>query len=129
MRKTQATLYKIGKIINLVLLGLYALSFLIALIVLIVRAVGGYDVISEISTMITMTIFAAFVIVLMILVGKFSEEALKAPVDALAPTILLMVFGVLSGNLLFTVGGVFGIIGAAQENNAKEKESDVEKVE
>ena len=42
----------------------------------------------------------------------------------LKPIIFLMVFGFLSGNWLYLVGGVFGIIGASQEANAKEEKKE-----
>ena len=122
MRNTQNTLYKIGRIINWVLLGIYGLTFVINLIILIVDAVNDYYWIDNLSSMITMIFLAAFIIVLVILDGKFGEEALKATPDNLTPIILLMVFGLLSGNVLFLVGGVFGIIGGSQEKNAQEQE-------
>ena len=118
MRNTQAILYKIGKIINFVLLGIYGLTFLINLILLIVDAVRDYYWLDNLGTMITMMVFIALVVVLIILCGKFEEDAKKAPVDALMPVILLMVFGLVSGNILYTVGGVFGIVAASQEKNA-----------
>lgn len=123
MRNVQKTLYKIGRIINWVLLGIYGLTFLINLIILIVDAVGGYYWVDNLASMITMVFLAAFIIVLVILDGRFGEEALTATPDNLTPIILLMVFGLISGNELFLVGGVFGIIGGSQEKNAKEQEA------
>ena len=120
MRNTQAILYKIGKIVSWVLLGIYALTFLINLILLIVDAVNDWYWLDNLSAMITMFIFAALVLVLIILVGKFEEDAKKAPVNALTPVILLMAFGLVSGNVLYLVGGVFGIVAASQEKNASE---------
>ena len=122
MRNTQATLYKIGRIINWVFLGLYCLGVFINIITLIVSAVNGWYIGDDISGIVTFTIFAALVLVLIILCGKFEEEAKKAPVNALAPVILLMVFGLVSGNVLYTVGGVFGIIAASQEKNGEKPE-------
>ena len=122
MRNTQAILYKIGKIINWVLLGLYCLGVFINIITLIVSAVNGWYIGDDISGIVTFTIFAALVLVLIILCGKFEEEAKKAPINALAPVILLMVFGLVSGNVLYTVGGVFGIIAASQEKNGEKPE-------
>ena len=118
MRNTQAILYKIGKIINFVLLGIFALTFLLNLIFLIVNAVNGWGWGGNLGAMIYMLFLAAFIIVLIILCGKFEEEAKKAPVDKLMPVILLMIFGFLSYNWLYLVGGVFGIIAASQEKNA-----------
>ena len=122
MRNTQSILYKIGKIINFVLLGIYGLTFLLNLIFLIVDAVNDRIWADNLGTMISMLILAALVIVLIILCGKFEEDAKKAPVDALTPVILLMVFGLVSGNWLYLVGGVFGIIAASQEKNAQSEQ-------
>ena len=124
MRNTQAILYKIGKIVSWVLLGIYGLTFLINLIVLIVDAVNDWVWVDNLSAMITMFIFAALVLVLIILVGKFEEDAKKAPINALLPVILLMAFGLVSGNILYTVGGVFGIVAASQEKNAGENKEE-----
>ena len=126
MRNTQSILYKIGRIINWVVLGLWALMALIGLINIIIGAVNdrSWQVSSGVNNLVTGIIFVALVIVLIILVGKFEENALKAPVNELTPVILLMVFGFITGNWLYTVGGVFGIIAASQESNAKENNSD-----
>lgn len=122
MRNTQKTLYNIGKIINYVFLGIYALVVLINVILLIVDAIGGYYIGDNISGIITGLIFLGLVIALIILTGKFSEKALTSPVNALAPVIILMAFGLVTGNILFTIGGVFGIVAASQENNSGNKE-------
>ena len=119
MRNTQSILYKIGKIINFVLLGIYALTVLVNGIILIVDAVAGNHWVDNLVSIIMFLFLIALVVVLIILCGKFEEEAKKAPVDALTPVILLMVFGFVSGNWLYLVGGVFGIIAASQEKNEK----------
>ena len=119
MRNTQSILYKIGKIINFVLLGIYALTVLVNGIILIVDAVAGNYWVDNLVSIIMFLFLIALVVVLIILCGKFEEEAKKAPVDALTPVILLMVFGFVSGNWLYLVGGVFGIIAASQEKNEK----------
>ncbi len=129
MRNTQAILYKIGRIINFVLLGIYALTFLLNLIFLIVDAVNDRVWGDNLGAMISMIVLLALVVVLLILVGKFEEDAKKAPVNALTPVILLMVFGLVSGNILYTVGGVFGIIAASQENNANGEKKEEAKEE
>ena len=120
MRKTQDILYRIGKIVSFVLLGIFALVVLVNIGVLIYDAVNDFYIVDQISAIITNTIFAGLVVALIILASKYTEDALKAPVDVLTPIILLMVFGFLSGNWLYLVGGVFGIIGASQEKNGQE---------
>ena len=92
MRNTQSILYKIGRIINWVVLGLWALMALIGLINIIIGAVNdrSWQVSSGVNNLVTGIIFVALVIVLIILVGKFEENALKAPVNELTPVILLI---------------------------------------
>ena len=119
MRNTQSILYKIGKIINFVLLGIYALTVLVNGIILIVDAVAGNYWVDNLVSIIMFLFLIALVVVLIIFCGKFEEEAKKAPVDKLTPVILLMAFGFVSGNWLYLVGGVFGIIAASQEKNEK----------
>ena len=118
MRNTQSILYKIGKIINFVLLGIFALTILVNGIILIVDAVAGNNWVDNLVSIIVFLVYIALVVVLIILCGKFEEEAKKAPIDALTPVIILMVFGFLSWNWLYLAGGVFGIIAASQEKNA-----------
>ena len=129
MRNTQSILYKIGKIINFVLLGIYALTVLVNGIILIVDAVAGNYWVDNLVSIIMFLILIALVVVLIILCGKFEEEAKKAPVDALTPVILLMVFGFVSGNWLYLVGGVFGIIAASQEKNGEGEKKEEAKEE
>ena len=132
MRNVQKILYRIGAIINWVLLGIYGLVFLINLGVLIYDAVNGYAIGDNIAQMVTMLILAALILVLLILVGKLQEEALTCKPNNLKAVILLMVFGLLSGNELYLVGGVFGIIAGSQEANAeqpKEEPKEEEKAE
>ena len=125
MRNTQKILYQIGKIVSWILLGIYALTFVINLIFLIVNAVNENALwVSNLSSMITMLVMIALVLVLIFFVKKYEEDALKAPTHELKPLIFLMVFGFLSGNWLYLVGGVFGIIGASQEANAKEEKKE-----
>ena len=124
MRNTQKILYKIGKIVSFVLLGIYALTLLINIIMLIVHAVNDNYIGGDITRIVVFVIYIALIVVMIILAGKYTEEAEKAPVDALTPVILLMVFGLLSGNLLYLVGGVFGIVGASQEKNASENKKE-----
>ena len=129
MRNTQATLYKIGKIVSFVLLGIYALVFAIFSIIFIVDLIGGNGWAYDLGQMIWTTIEIGLVIALMILAKKFEEEAKKAPVDKLAPVIILMAFGLVTGNLLYTVGGVFGIIAASQEKNGEGEQEEEPKEE
>lgn len=129
MRNTQKILYKIGKIVSFVLLGIYALTLLINIIMLIVHAVNDNYIGGDITGIVVFIIYIALIVVMIILAGKYTEDAEKAPVDGLMPVILLMVFGLLSGNLLYLVGGVFGIIGASQEKNASEKKEEQPKEE
>ena len=127
MRNTQRILYKIGKIVNFVLLGVYGLIIVLNLIFLIVNAANDREFVSNISNMVTWTIFLGLLIALIILVGIFSEEALHSTPDNLKAVIILMVFGLLSLNELFLVGGIFGIIAASQEANANEPKKVEEK--
>lgn len=120
MRNTQATLYKIGRIITFVFMGIFGLTILVNLILLIVNAVNGNGWwVGNLSTVITFLFFLGCALALFFLDKKYAEDAKKAPADALFPVILLLVFGVLSWNLLYTVGGVFGIIAANQEKNGE----------
>lgn len=120
MRNTQSILYKIGKIVNYVLMGIHGLWLIIDTIYLIRELVNGWAFAGTLVSLIFELAFLAIVFVLAFyLVPKYEEDAKKAPTDALTPVIILMIFGLLCWNVLYTVGGVFGIIAASQEKNGQ----------
>lgn len=107
MRKAQNVLYKIGNILNYVLLGLW--------ILLIVLNIGNW------GTMVYGIFLAIITIVLIIISLKNSKKASEENSDNMNKIILLMIFGLLCNNVLFLVGGIFGIIAISQEKNQSSK--------
>ena len=127
MRNTQATLYRIGKIINFVFLGLYALWVVLALVFMILGIVnfnGEAEDIAKLSSLVSSfvvaLIYLALVIVFVLLCGKFVKQTEEDKLN-FGPVIVLLVFGVLTWNYLFTAGSIVGIVAISKEKNAGEK--------
>lgn len=116
MRQTSKTMYKIGKIWNLVALGILALTFVIVLIVLIVNAINGNPVASEVSGLVTILLEAVANIIVLIILPK-QLRAMDEDKTTVAPHIVLIVFGAISWNPFLILGGIFGLVANGQESN------------
>ena len=121
MRQASKTMYKIGKIWNLVALGLLALWFVLSLILLIIDAVNGRSVANEVSNMIVALLEAVANILVLIIMPK-QEKAMEQDKTAPAPHIVLIVFGAISWNPFLILGGIFGLVANGQESNGDSSE-------
>lgn len=113
MRNASKTMYKIGRIFNFVLLGLAALLIVIYTILMIVHLANN-EGLWYLGTIIGLTIWLAIIIVTII----FATRAIKA-IDEdeknNAPHITMIVFGAISGDVFYLLGGIFGLIAISQE--------------
>lgn len=113
MKNASKTMYKIGRIFNFVLLGLAALLIVIYTIIMIVRLANN-EGLWYLGTIIGLTIWLAIIIVTII----FATRAIKA-IDEdeknNAPHITMIVFGAISGDVFYLLGGIFGLVAISQE--------------
>ena len=116
MRDTSNTMYKIGKIWNIVALALCGVWFLVEFILLIVAAINGWYVGGYVSGMITALFEAAFNLVVLIIMPKQLKTADEDKTNP-APHIVLIIFGALSWNPFLILGGIFGLVANGQESN------------
>lgn len=128
MKETSKIMYKIGRIVNFVLMGLHGILFIVNLIWMIVdfsngNTIGGS---SHLGSMITNLIFIALCVVLFFLDRKYMPEIEQGTKEQL-PYIMLIIFGVLaSGNVLYVLGSIFGLIAMNQDNDSGENKKEEE---
>ena len=117
MKNASATMYKIGRIFTFVLLGIAALLVLIYSILMIVGIVNG-NFPAYLSNVIGNSIWLGIIIVVLIVAAN-SIRAIEEGTKETTPHILMIVFGAISGNVFYVLGGIFGLVALGQENNGQ----------
>ena len=122
MRNASQVMYKIGRIFSFVLLALFAVLFVVYSILLVVHIIqdaGAAVIGSDIGTMIWALIWTGLVIVLIILATR-AIKTMQEDSKANAPHIVMIVFGAITGDIFYLLGGIFGLIAIGQENGSQE---------
>ena len=122
MRNASQVMYKIGRIFSFVLLALFAVLFVVYSILLVVHNIqdaGAAVIGSDIGTMIWALIWTGLVIVLIILATR-AIKTMQEDSKANAPHIVMIVFGAITGDIFYLLGGIFGLIAIGQENGSQE---------
>lgn len=131
MKNASEIMYKIGKIINIVLIPLSA--FLIILGVILgamgaVTASSSTDLTQEeiqaaialsssgISMAVVFFFILIFEIVSLIVCTKKKQEIDNGS-DEVAPRVFLIVFGVIADNIFYVLAGIFSLVARSQEQN------------
>ncbi len=115
MRNASKTMYKIGRVFSFVLLGIAAIVAVLYLILMIVDLANGNGL-HYLGNLIGTILWLGFIIVVIILASnaiKATEEDNQNP----GPHVVMIVFGALSGDVFYLLGGIFGLIANAQENS------------
>lgn len=122
MRNASRVMYKIGRIFSFVLLALFAVLFVVYSILLVVHIIQGVDAAvigADIGTMIWALIWTGLVIVLIILATRAIKN-MEEDAKANGPHIVMIVFGAITGDIFYLLGGIFGLIAIGQENGSQE---------
>lgn len=117
MRNASKTMYKIGRIFSFVLLGIAALLSVLFLIFMILDLVNGRGL-GLLGNLISSIFWLSLIIVVIILATnaiKNTEKDNKNP----GPHIVMIVFGAISGDVFYLLGGIFGLIANGQEENGQ----------
>ncbi len=115
MRNASKTMYRIGRVFSFILLGIAAIVAILFTVFMIVDLASDKGL-HYLGNLISTLIWLAFIIVVIVLATnaiKNTEEDNKNP----GPHIIMIVFGALSGDVFYLLGGIFGIIANSQENN------------
>ena len=129
MRNASETMYKIGRIFSFILLGISALLIVIYSILMIVAAVDGRFP-AYLGSVVGYSIWLVLVLVVILLASR-AIKAIEQDKKDNGPHITMIVFGALSGDIFYLLGGIFGLIANGTEEEKKEvvEEQQVEKVE
>lgn len=139
MKNTSNIMFKIGKIINIILIPLYAIGILVGLVYAVIGIVGivaseasdSYSYSSGsgvaeggamlagigIGLAIGLSVLLIFEIISLVVCSKKHKE-IEAGNNETAPRIFLIVFGVLGENVFYILAGIFSLVARAQEGNA-----------
>ena len=115
MRNASRTMYQIGRIFSFILLGIAALLTVIFTILMIVDLANGNGL-HYLGNIIGYVLWLALIIVVIILATnaiKNTEEDSKNN----TPHIIMIVFGAISGDVFYLLGGIFGLIANSQEGS------------
>lgn len=131
MKNTSNTMFKIGKIINIILIPLCALLVILGLILAIMGFLaavvaerdGGVDpgdaaslAGSGLFLIFYFLFLLVFSIVSLIVCGKKHTE-IENGSNEIAPRVFLIVFGALGDNIFYILAGIFSLIARSQEAN------------
>ena len=121
MKNSSETMYKIGRIFSFVLLGIAALLLVIHTILMIVAFANGHTGAGTgyIGNMIGDSIWLALIIVVICLASK-AINAMDQNEKEVAPHVTMIVFGALSCDVFYVLGGIFGIIAINQNNQPQQ---------
>ena len=128
MKNASQIMYKIGKIINIILIPLSALLVIIGIVGVVLGAIGS--AVAEEGASASLAAFAAasgayiglgifllvFSIVSLIVCSK-KWANIEAGSDEVADRVFLIVFGVLSDNIFYILCGIFSLVARSQESN------------
>ena len=127
MRESSKTMYKIGRIFSFVLLGLAALLAVLHLILMLVyladETKGNWS--SELGSMIGTIIWIGFIIVVICLATN-AIKLTETEKENKTPHITMIVFGALSGDVFYLLGGIFGLVAIAQEAEENQPKAEAE---
>ena len=127
MRESSKTMYRIGRIFSYVLLGLSALLAVLHVILMCVYIADNTkgDWGSELGQLISTIIWMSFIVVMILLATNAINKTETDKSDK-APHITMIVFGALSGDVFYLLGGIFGLVAIAQDEEASANNHTIE---
>ena len=122
MKNASQIMYKIGKIINIVVIVIFAILIVVNIVTLGAAAAVDGDVEAKavaigaaVGGMVTSIIFLALAIVALVVANK-AINAIGDGQENRKPHIICIVMGAISENPFYILGGIFGLIAESQEN-------------
>ena len=120
-------MYKIGRVFSFVLLGIASILAILHLVLMIIYSIddtkGNWT--SELGSLISTIIWISFIIVVICLASNAINKTESDKADK-APHITMIVFGALSGDVFYVLGGIFGLVAIAQEEDGSQPKAEVE---
>ncbi len=125
MKNASQIMYKIGKIINIIVIPLSALLVIIGIVGVVLSAIGG--AVTEDASFaafaaasgayIGMGIFLLVFSIVSLIICSKKWANIEAGSDEVADRVFLIVFGVLSDNIFYILCGIFSLVARSQESN------------
>ena len=117
MKNTSRTMYRFGNLVNFIFIGVAGLIILISVICLIVGLVGGDSALTSnsVSSLFGGIYWTVACVLAFIFVGKAQKELADESTSKPAPYIVTIVFGAITGNPLYVLAGIFGLIAEGQQ--------------
>lgn len=132
MKKASTIFYRLGQIFSIIFAIFYPLGLIAGIILIIVGVIQKAAPLGIFGGVLT-AVFAfllAMIIVVIILANK-AVKSMKENAGKLAPHILLIIFGLLSLDDFYVIGGVLGAITTGKDKKALKEapvEAEVEEV-
>ena len=131
MKNASEIMYKVGKIINIILIPLCALMLVIGIIALGVAgmgaATGGEEAASAVASLAASSGFLiGYGIVLLVIsivsliVCSKKHANIAAGSNEVSDRVFLIVFGVVGDNIFYILAGIFSLVARSQEQNAQQ---------
>ena len=128
MKENSKLMYRLGRIFSFVFLGIACGLFVLHMILMIVHIVQEKDFGNDISRMISTSIWIVLLIVLICLATRAMVSIENEPKNN-SPHIVMIVFGALTGDIFYILGGIFGLVAIGQDNNNDPKQIEEKKDE
>ena len=123
MKKTAETMYKVARIIAIVLIPVYAIVASVYLGIAIYDIINELEWAKDLGRSIGYFFYSIFEIVVLIVTSIQFKHMAEDPTDK-APHIVCIVFGALGGNPFFIVGAILSIILICQQENPEQVEAE-----
>lgn len=123
MKKTAETMYKVARIIAIVLIPVYAIVASVYLGIAIYDIINELEWAKDLGRSIGYFFYSIFEIVVLIVTSIQFKRMAEDPTDK-APHIVCIVFGALGGNPFFIVGAILSIILICQQENPEQVEAE-----
>ena len=132
MKNASETMYKIGRIFNIIAIPVFAVLIVVGLIMIIAGGAGvavattEADQVAALATvssgtsmMVTCIILLVFEIIAFVICTKKKAEIDNGS-NEVSPRVFLIVFGAISDNIFYVLCGIFSLVARSQEQNAQQ---------
>ena len=124
MKNASETMYKIGKIINIIMIPVSVLLLVIGAVLIATRQVSDQTTPEELQQIATATscigygVWLLITSVLSIIICPIKHKEIANGSMEIAPRVFLIVFGAIAENIFYVLAGIFGLVARSQELNS-----------
>lgn len=124
MKNASEIMYKIGKIINIIMIPVSVLLLVIGAVLIATTPVSDQmtpeelQKIASASTCIGYGVYFLIVSVLSIIICPKKHKEIANGSTEIAPRVFLIVFGAIADNIFYVLAGIFGLVARSQELNS-----------